>query len=281
MAIESFKAEWTLVKKNYEKATQKKKPSAKLADATKNASGLTPACTSLDDAIKKRDGNAALKAAAEVEKSGSTYQKALVAAVKDDDKGLAVDLKVMIGEIDLIIKEAKTQARALSDKVETEKAVEIAWSKILKDYVATPLPANAAFKAFISNKAFGLNPQDNQPVAEMQQAQAQAKQQVTDYVKKLAALKSYKVAPGDEKAIKDCFNKMMEANDELSVINGLMQTLGTWRRLAAGSTPQAGNAYNNSPIKGVMDALNEAGSAENMRLGILQQAYERQVMKTR
>lgn len=281
MPIKSFKAEWALVNKNYEKATGKKKPSAKLAGATKSASGLEPACSDLDTALKKGDGKAALKAATVVETAVTTYQKALAEATKGEDKNIAAELKVMMGEIALTIKEAKEQAGALSDKVETEKAAEIAWTKILKDYVATTLPANAAFKAFISNKAFGLNPLTNEPVPEMAHAQAQAKQQVTNYVKKLSALKSFKFVPGDEKAMKECFNTMMEANDELGLIDGLMQTIGVWRRLAAGSTPQAGTAYNNSPVKGIMDTLNDAGSAENQRLGILQQAFERQVMNTR
>jgi hypothetical protein len=107
MAIASFEKEWKDIKKNFEKATNKKKPSDKFMGVFNKSSGLTPATAAFDKACDADDKAAAQKALENLHDVADSYEKVLArAAAAETDKTVQAETKVMIGEIENLLKEA-------------------------------------------------------------------------------------------------------------------------------------------------------------------------------
>lgn len=150
------------------------------------------------------------------------------------------------------------------------------WIAIVNQYSVTILPNDKDLKSFVTDKVFGKIPGTQNESPELQKLQAVARDQAIRYIRKLTNLKSLNIDSGSPKAIKAFYTAMMEANDEIGV-DGLLGTLGQWRLSAS----QYLEGYNKSELKGSMDRLNTAVSAENERLGKLQQLFEKQILKNR
>ena len=107
MAIDSFSDEWKFIKKNFEKATAKKKPSDKVLGMFNKPSGITPASVKLDKAIGAGEKDDAAKALEVLTKTCKAYQQTLAkAAMAEKDRNVSAEIKVMIGEINLLMAEA-------------------------------------------------------------------------------------------------------------------------------------------------------------------------------
>lgn len=109
MAIESFVAEWKTIKDNFEKATAKKKPSDKFLGLFNKSSGITPAAKKLDEALDDGDRKPADKALGDFKKTCAAYQQTLAKAiVAETDKTVVAETKVMVGEINEMVRQAET-----------------------------------------------------------------------------------------------------------------------------------------------------------------------------
>ncbi|MDE2006033.1 MAG: hypothetical protein KGI51_05645 [Rhodospirillales bacterium] len=112
MTIDSYAKEWKQIKTNFEKATGKKKPSEKFMGVFDKASGLTPAATAFDKTLDGDDKNAAEKALGKFHDVADTYTTTLAkAAAGESDKTVIAEVKVMIGEIDNMLKQADAAAK--------------------------------------------------------------------------------------------------------------------------------------------------------------------------
>jgi hypothetical protein len=112
MAIASFAQEWKLIKSNFEKATNKKKPSEKFASFFNKPSGLTPATAAFDKAVAADNREDAEKALDTLHKAADSYIPTLVKAVTTEtDKNVQAEIKVMVGEIDHLVKKADTAVK--------------------------------------------------------------------------------------------------------------------------------------------------------------------------
>jgi hypothetical protein len=279
--IVTFKSEWEFVKKNFENATGKKKPSATFLGVVKKGSGIGGSCEKIDACLAKSDAKGLEKAVAELNKNVADYQKVLSAAVlKETDKNLAGDIKQMMGELIKLQKDAKTEFAKLDDDSKTIEVKRKAWKLIVENVIKTPLPGNAGLKAFIANKEFGQDLITKKDDPKLKKLQADAKAKLVAYIGGLNKVKACKTdQPGDKAQIKKFLDALHDANDFLN-IDGVLGVLGQWRTAAAGG-PAKVQAFGNSPLKAQMDAANDALSAENQRLGILEQQFERQVTRTR
>ncbi|HLY57146.1 MAG TPA: hypothetical protein VKS60_16405 [Stellaceae bacterium] len=283
MAIESFKKEWIFIKKNYEKATGKKKPSAALSGATdKAASGLEPACAALDSAIGKGDYGAAERAREKIESLGKVYQKALAEATRGEDKAITAELKVMMGEIDIIIAEAAAQTEQLwklHDMAADLKNIAETWAFIAKDCADTPIGNNPHLRAFISDPVFGQNfarPGEVDPA--MQKLQQQAKAALISYVKKLGEIKAAKINVDSDKAMTDFMKQVDDASCYIgSAPDGVRGIVATWQ-VEVDADRATTIAFNASPQLAVITALTAALKQEEDRLYEVKNDFELRVM---
>ena len=279
MQCDTFEAEWKFIKKNYEKATGKKKPSAKLDGATTKATGIQPAAKAFDAALKAKDPAAAKKAYETIQSSADAYKKALVVAINGEDKAIADELKVLVLEVGNFAKEAKEKLMEASDDYLDLKTREQAWQKLAEVIADSDLAKNKAVRGFADHPAFGRSVVTQEADPKLAKCQQDAAKQIDAYGKALDKVKKFRIDIEDKSALKDFAEAVAVANDEIGV-SGLLGTLGLWRLNAAGSA-EAKKAYEESPLRKLMDAANDAVSAENERLGKLQQSFERQIARTR
>lgn len=137
MAIESFEGEWKVIKKNFEKATDKKKPSDKFLGVFNKASGITPASSKLDKAIKAADKGDAEKALDGFTKTCKAYQQTLAkAAAGEKDRNVNTEIKVMVGEIGNMMSEAD---KVVADIGVPKRVGNVnQWAKQMKDKAIGP-----------------------------------------------------------------------------------------------------------------------------------------------
>ncbi len=277
----TFKSEWELIKKIFENNTGKKKPSATFLGVVKKGSGIGGNCEKIDACLAKQDAKGLAKAVADFNKSAADYQKVLAQAVKGTDKNLDAEVKVMINELTKMMKDAKAEFSKLDDESKTIDVKRKAWKLIVENIVKTPLPGNAGMKAFISDKAFGQDLITKKDDPKLKKLQADAKAKLVAYIGGLNKVKACKTdQPNDKAQIKKFLDALHDANDEIGLINGVLGLVGDWRTTAAGE-PAKVQAFGTSKLKPLMDAANEALSAENQRLGILEQQFEKQITRTR
>jgi hypothetical protein len=284
----SYISEWTQIKKNFEGNTGKKKPSEKFLGVFRKSSGMESACKSLDSAIAAADAAGGEKAVKELESAQDSYIKTLAKSAKDGDLDYNTEIKVMVGELNLLLKNAQNAQKALVElfeKAEAAKSSQFAWKTIIADLVKTPIKTNKDVLAFVSKPEFVVNQATGQKDTTLAGHQQTAKQQLSTYVTSLVTISKFNIKQSDQKkAQKEFMNLFHDAGDALSVNEGIMSTLGSWRQVqndAVGQDPAKKKAYESSPIRATVDKVNEAFSAENMRMQELEMQFERQVSKTR
>lgn len=112
MPIASYEKEWTGIKKNFEQATGKKKPSESLLGVFKKGSGIAKATSEFDTAMETEDPKAVAKALGALDKAVTAYQTTLSKAVGDEkDKGVQAETKVMINELTNLLDQAENDSK--------------------------------------------------------------------------------------------------------------------------------------------------------------------------
>ena len=279
-----YAGEWQLIKTNYENATGRKKPAKGFFNS---ASGLEKAAKALDKALGGSDPKAAVKARAGFVSASDAYQKVLFKkAAAEKDKDIATELRVMIGELDLLENKAAVEVDMFVEATNAVNARYSAWELVIEEVCASTLFKVEAAKKFTSKPEFGNNFVIGKPDENLEAARQKVRTCLIAYRDTLAQIK--KVKPRAEGLDKSSLKKFIElyhvAGDHLSLISGAVGALGEWRLALEGplkATQGAGLRFAGSQVKVVVDTLNEALSAENERMAKIELAFERQVSLTR
>lgn len=274
--------EWKLIKKNFETATGRKKPSGTFLGIVSKSTGFEPLCKSLDSAAAAKDAAKMAKSAKEFDRKRQEYEATLVKAATGADKNLLAEIKVLHGELLQLGTAAAKQASQFDDAQKAREALETGWKAIAAEMVKSPLFAQPALSKFVSDGAVGTLFATKAASSQLKSHQAAVKSKVTAYKSALAAITKVKPAPANAKAFLDALH---DAQDLLNVNGGAMHWLGEWSRVQRDALKGADRAtldgFNNWPAWTLRNQLNEALSAENERLGKLEQSFERQVQRIR
>lgn len=131
MAIDSFEKEWNDIKKNFERATTKKKPSEKFLGIFNKPSGITPAARTFDKALDDESRTAADKALAGLDRVANAYVQVLAkASATETDNTVKAEAKVMIGEIHELLAQAEKATKKIGVLDHVNSLAE--WTKQIK-----------------------------------------------------------------------------------------------------------------------------------------------------
>jgi len=275
-----YEADWVKIKKEFEAVTGKKKPSAKFLGVF-SRSGLESACKKLDEALAGTDFAAADKAVKSFETTRTSYAATLNKAAQDGDSDYTKEVKKMIDGLTKLSKQAGQRLNAIEEQVERVKITQTAWKTIITDLVATPLKSNKEVVAFCTKPEYAVNQATGKPDGKLAKYQATAKTQLATYLQTLALLSKFDTKQADQAKAKKAFIKLYwQAGDCLSVTEGFMGTLGDWRlyqNTVIAKDDVAKTKYAASPMRVLVDRVNEVMSAENERMGKLERQFETQV----
>jgi hypothetical protein len=103
---------------------------------------LESATKKLDTVFAGVDDVAAEKAIKEFETAKKSYTDTLAKSVKDGDNNYNTELRVMIGELDLLLTNAQNELKRVqggAEEAQKVKTAQFAWKTIITDLVNTPL----------------------------------------------------------------------------------------------------------------------------------------------
>ncbi len=129
----SFLAQWKQIKKDFEAATGKKKPSDKFLGVTNKKTKLEPSLTSFDTALKTKDTDAAKKAYDAVETAATAYQAVLFkAAAAEKDKDIKMFTTLMTKQLSELLEDAEESWKTVAEVPTFSKLND------LRKYMRTP-----------------------------------------------------------------------------------------------------------------------------------------------
>jgi hypothetical protein len=283
----TYLQEWQTIKRNFETAAGRKKPSEKFMGVWKRSSGIEPITRDVDTALAARDLPKLRQAVTSFTTTKDSYQRTLAAATVGADNNVAAELKVMIGELELLERKLAGEVSKLDDALKALQARTVGWKAIQEEILRSPLAANADVGKFVKEKRYTVLAVTGKEDPRLAGYQATMRQKLADYGRALATIKNFKVEGGDfARTSKEFVEQLHAAQDTLTLnAGGMMDAFGEWsglqRKQLQTASPQAKNTFENSEAWQTFNRANEALSAENERLAKVEQSFERQVLHTR
>jgi len=133
MPIASYKKEWEGIKANFERATNKKKPSEKLLGIFNKSSGIEKAAGAFDAALKKKEPKAITTTFEALQTAATAYQNTLAkAAAAEKNKDVQAETKVMLLELTNLLDEAEDAEDEATPKLKSCGTIG-GFSKLMKN----------------------------------------------------------------------------------------------------------------------------------------------------